>query len=167
MLLKVANDSIGRCWSMASKGTKLTEMDWLNRQRAMFLLGFSEDGFVTGINIVGRDAEALKSMFHPSLVPILQQQCLQFQELRGFKNLMGTQNGADIIINALRSLLLLDGTATSAVKVHQLDSHHRSVSVAHRLQQLTGQEHGLVYLFYNPIMGSSGYFMFVSFVDMF
>ena len=90
MLLKVANDSITRCWSIVDQGRKLVEMDWTYRQRAMFLLGLNENGFVTGMNIVGRDADALKNMFHASLLPILQQQCLRFQELRGFRNLMQT-----------------------------------------------------------------------------
>jgi hypothetical protein len=49
MLLKVANDSIARCWSIVNQGRKLAEMDWINRQRAMILLGVDEDGLFTGI----------------------------------------------------------------------------------------------------------------------
>ena len=142
MLLKVANDSITRCWSIVDQGRKLVEMDWTYRQRAMFLLGLNEDGFVTGMNIVGRDADALKNMFHASLLPILQQQCLRFQELRGFRNLMQTTEGAEVILNAMRSLLLLDGTATSAVKVYQLDSHPKNTPASQRLRELIGQEQG-------------------------
>jgi hypothetical protein len=142
MLLKVANDSITRCWSIVDQGRKLVEMDWTYRQRAMFLLGLNEDGFVTGMNIVGRDADALKNMFHASLLPILQQQCLRFQELRGFRNLMQTTEGAEVILNAMRSLLLLDGTATSAVKVYQLDSHPKNTTASQRLRELIGQEQG-------------------------
>lgn len=144
MLLKVANDSVSRCWSIINKGRKIPEMDWTNRQRAMFLLGLNEDGFVTGMNVVGRDAAALKAMFSPSLLPILQQQCLQFQELRGFKSLMQTPVGAEMILNAMRSLLLLDGTATSAYKVFQMDNHPRDFPAIKRLQELTGQERGFV-----------------------
>lgn len=146
MLLKVANDSVARCWSLINPGRKLPEMDWTNRQRAMFLLGFSEDGFVAGMNVVGRDSNALRAMFHPSLLAILQQQCLQFQELRGFKNLMENYGGVDVIINAMRSLLLLDGTASSGAKVLLLDNQLQSVPAIQRLQQLTGQERGSVTL---------------------
>lgn len=142
MLLKVANDSIARCWSMVNHGKKLTEMDWTNRQRAMFLLGLDEHGSVTGMNIVGREADALKNMFHPSLLPILQQQCLHFQELCGFRNLMQNPEGTEVILNAMRSLLLLDGTFTSILKVHQLDSHPKSTPASQRLLELTGQEQG-------------------------
>ena len=112
----------------------------------MFLLGLSEDGSVTGMNVVGRDAGALREMFHASLLPILQQQCLRFQELRGFRNLVQSQEGAEVILNAMRSLLLLDGTVTSAVKVYQLDSYPNSTPATQRLQELTGQEHGYVFL---------------------
>ena len=111
----------------------------------MFLLGLSEDGSVTGMNVVGRDAGALREMFHASLLPILQQQCLRFQELRGFRNLVQSQEGAEVILNAMRSLLLLDGTVTSAVKVYQLDSYPNSTPATQRLQELTGQEHGYVF----------------------
>lgn len=144
LLLKVANDSINRCWSMVNQGKKLAEMDWTNRQRAMFLLGLNEDGFITGMNVVGRDANALKSMFHASLLPTLQQQCLHFQELRGFRNLMESREGAEVILNAMRSLLLLDGTATSAVKVYQLDSHSKNTAANLRLKELVGQDQGFV-----------------------
>uniref|UniRef100_A0A0P4YE06 AAA+ ATPase domain-containing protein n=2 Tax=Daphnia magna TaxID=35525 RepID=A0A0P4YE06_9CRUS len=144
LLLKVANDSINRCWSMVNQGKKLAEMDWTNRQRAMFLLGLNEDGFITGMNVVGRDANALKSMFHASLLPTLQQQCLHFQELRGFRNLMESREGAEVILNAMRSLLLLDGTATSAVKVYQLDSHSKNTAANLRLKELVGQDQGYV-----------------------
>ncbi|KAI9554203.1 hypothetical protein GHT06_019475 [Daphnia sinensis] len=144
LLLKVANDSINRCWSMVDQGKKLTEMDWTNRQRAMFLLGLNEDGFITGMNVVGRDATALKNMFHSTLHATLQQQCLHFQELCGFRNLMQSREGAEVILNAMRSLLLLDGTATSAVKVYQLDSHSKNTAASLRLQELVGQDQGYV-----------------------
>ncbi|XP_057375006.1 uncharacterized protein LOC130695963 [Daphnia carinata] len=144
LLLKVANDSINRCWSLTNQGKKLTDMDWTNRQRAMFLLGLNENGFITGMNVVGRDANALKSMFHASLLPILQHQCLHFQELRGFRNLMESREGAEVILNAMRSLLLLDGTATSAVKVYQLDSHPKNTAASQRLNELVGQDQGYV-----------------------
>lgn len=144
MLLKVANDSIARCWSMTNKDKKIPEMDWINRQRAMFLLGLDEDGSVTGMNVVGRDLNALKNMFHSSLLPILQHQCLQFQELHGFNNLMQNSAGAQVLVNALRSLLLLDGTATSAVKVYQLDSHPRNVPASQLIRELTGEDQGFV-----------------------
>jgi hypothetical protein len=49
MLLKVANDSIARCWSIVNQGRKLAEMDWINRQRAMILLGVDEEGLFTGM----------------------------------------------------------------------------------------------------------------------
>ena len=70
-----------------------------------------------GMNIVGQDKQALKRMFHPTLLPILELQCLQFQELRGFKNLNESPEGAQMVLNALRSLLMLDGNKASAVKV--------------------------------------------------
>lgn len=73
------------------------------------------------MNIVGQDKQALKNMFHPTLLPILELQCLQFQELRGFKNLIASPDGAQVVLNAVRSLLMLDGTATSAVKVYQVN----------------------------------------------
>ena len=73
-----------------------------------------------GMNIVGRDKQALKNMFHPTLLPILELQCLQFQELRGFKNLIASPEGAQVVLNAVRSLFMLDGTVTSAVKVYQV-----------------------------------------------
>jgi hypothetical protein len=142
MVLKVANDSIARCWSIVDQGRKMAEMDWINRQRAMILLGVDEEGLFTGMNIVGRDAVALKSMFHASLLPILELQCLRFQELHGFRNLIETTHGAEVILNAMRSLLLLDGTASSAVKVTQLDSHPQNTPASQRLNQLTEQEQG-------------------------
>jgi hypothetical protein len=45
-------------------------------------------------------------------------------------------------LNAMRSLLLLDGTAVSAVKVTQLDSHPQNTPASLRLSQLTEQEQG-------------------------
>jgi hypothetical protein len=142
MVLKVANDSIARCWSIVDQGRKMAEMDWMNRQRAMILLGVDEEGLFTGMNIVGRDAVALQNMFHASLLPILELQCLRFQELHGFRNLIETTHGAEVILNAMRSLLLLDGTAVSAVKVTQLDSHPQNTPASLRLSQLTEQEQG-------------------------
>ena len=144
MLVKVANDSVARCWSVVINEKLLPKMDWAERQRAMFLLGLNEDGNVTGMNVVGRDEGALRRMFDPALLPILQLQCLRLQELRGFRNLMESQEGAEVIVNAVRSLLLLDGTAASAVKVHQLDDHPRNVPASQRLRQLFGQEQGYV-----------------------
>ena len=144
LLLKVANDCITRCWSM-DDGRKKPEMGWNERQRAIFLLGLSEDGSVTGMNVVGRDADALRRMFHANLLPILQQQRMRFQELKGFRNLMQRKEGAEVILNAMRSLLLLDGTATSAVKIFQMDSHPRGTPDTQRLRELTGQDHGLVF----------------------
>ena len=49
MLVRVANDCVSRCWSVVNKSQKHNEMDWSSRQRAMFLLGFDEDGQVTPI----------------------------------------------------------------------------------------------------------------------
>ncbi len=94
------------------------------------------------MNIVGRDVVALQNMFHASLLPILELQCLRFQELHGFRNLIETTHGAEVILNAMRSLLLLDGTAVSAVKVTQLDSHPQNTPASLRLSQLTEQEQG-------------------------
>lgn len=74
LLLKVANDSVSRSWSITNKTQKQADMDWLNRQRAMFLLGLDQNGEVMGMNVVGRDDVALKAMFHPTVVPILQHQ---------------------------------------------------------------------------------------------
>ncbi|KAI9554792.1 hypothetical protein GHT06_020069 [Daphnia sinensis] len=144
MLIKVANDSVARCWSIANRGEKLNEMNWINRQRAMFLLGVGNDGSVSGMNVVGRDADALKNMFHASVLPFLQRQCIQFQEFHGFRNLTQNPTGAEVILNAMRSLLLLDGTPSSAAKVYQLDSHPSHVPVSDRLRQLIGQEQGYV-----------------------
>ena len=144
LLLRVANDCVSRCWSIVNIRRKQADMDWTRRQRAMFLLGLDEDGQVMGMNIVGRDANALKEMFHPSLLPILEGQCLKFQELRGFKNLLGSQEGAQTIFNAMRSLLLLDATSTSAVKVYELDSQPRNTSAAELLRQLMGPDLGYV-----------------------
>ncbi len=144
LLLRVANDCISRCWSMINKGQKQAEMEWVRRQRAMFLLGLDESGDVIGMNIVGRDTAALKAMFHPSLQPILEAQCLLFQELKGFKNLLPSEEGGKLIINAMRSLLLLDGTASSALKVSQLDNHPRTASTIERLRQLIGKDLGYV-----------------------
>ena len=143
LLLKVANDCVSRSWSLVNRDQKQGEMDWTLRQRAMFLLGLNS-GQVTGMNVVGQDANALGQMFHPTLLPILQQQCLQFQELRGYKNLLKDHKGAEMMLNAVRSLLLLDGTASSAAKVLQLDSHERNTSARERLQQLMGNDLGYV-----------------------
>ena len=144
LLLKVANDSVTRSWSILHKGQKQAEMDWILRQRALFLLGLNEDGQIMGMNIVGRDKEALKAMFHPALLPFLEAQCLQFQELNGFKNLLQSPAGAQLIINAMRSLLLLDGTASSAAKVIQLDSHPRNTPAIQLLRELIGTDLGYV-----------------------
>jgi len=144
LLLRVANDCVSRCWSVTHKGQKQAEMDWTLRQRAMFLLGLDEGGDVIGMNIVGRDTAALKAMFHPSLQPILAAQCLQFQELKGFKSLLQSQEGGQVIVNAMRSLLLLDGTDTSAVKVFQLDSHPRNTPAVQLLRELMGTDLGYV-----------------------
>lgn len=46
MLSKVADDCVSRCWSVVNKNQKQIEMDWSERQRAMFLLGLNEDGQV-------------------------------------------------------------------------------------------------------------------------
>lgn len=46
LLLKVADDCVSRCWSVVNKGQKQSEMDWSDRQRAMFLLGLNEEGQV-------------------------------------------------------------------------------------------------------------------------
>ena len=144
ILIKVANDCITRSWSIENKGAKIVGMNWIDRQRAMFLLGFNEDGSVAGMNIVGRDTSALKQMFHVSLLPTLEQQCLRFQELNGFGNLLQTRNGAEVILNAMRSLLLLDGTATSAAKAKQMDNYPRYTPALRRLHELTGVDQGLV-----------------------
>jgi hypothetical protein len=143
LLLKVANDCITRCWSVVNQGKKLPHIDWTNRQRAMLLLGRS-DMDVTGINIVGRDAEALKAMFHPIVLRSLQQQGLQFQEFHGFQNLVKDQKGAEVILNATRSLFLLDGTTSSIDKIKQLDNHDRNTPVITRLHKFIAQDQGLV-----------------------
>jgi hypothetical protein len=143
LLLKVANDCITRCWSVVNQGKKLPDIGWINRQRAMLLLGRS-DMDVTGINIVGRDAEALKTMFHPTLLGHLQLQGLQFQEFRGFQNLVKNQQGAEVILNATRSLFLLDGTASSIEKVKKLDNHGRNTPAMKRLHGFIAQDQGLV-----------------------
>ena len=124
---------------------KKPEMGWNERQSAIFLLGLSKDGNVNDMNVVGRDAEALRRMFHANLLPILQKQCMRFQELRVFRNLMRRKEGTEVILNAMRSLLLLDGTATSAVKVYQMGNHPRGTPDTQRLRELTGQDHGLVF----------------------
>ena len=54
LLLKVANDSVTCSWSILNKGRKPPEMDWIHRQRDMFLLGLDEDGQMMGMNF-GRD----------------------------------------------------------------------------------------------------------------
>jgi len=147
LLLRVANDCVSRCWSITNKGQKLADMDWTERQRAMLLLGLEEGGSaVSGMNIVGRKRAALRDMFrrHPSLLPILQAQCLQFHELDGFNNLLQTQDGGKVIINAMRSLLLLDGTATSAQKVSKLDSHPRNTPAIDLLNDLMQTDLGYV-----------------------
>jgi hypothetical protein len=148
-LLKVANDCITRCWSVVNQGKKLPDMDWKNRQRAMLLLGRS-DMHITGVNIVGRDAEALKAMFHPDLLDDLQRQGLQFQEFRGFQNLVKNQQDAEedaqlsVILNATRSLFLLDGTTSSIEKVKQLDKQDRNTTAMQRLHGFIAQDQGLV-----------------------
>ncbi len=144
LLLRVANDSVTRSWSILQKGKKQLEMDWIHRQRALFLLGLNEDGEIMGMNIVGRDKVALKAMFHPALLPFLEAQCLQFQELKGFKNLLPSPEGTQLIINAMRSLLLLDGTARSVAKVLQLDSHLRNTPAIQLLRELIGKDLGYV-----------------------
>jgi len=116
LLLRVANDCVARSWSILGKGSKLAEMDWTLRQRAMILL----------------------------LLPILERQRLQFQELRGFKNLLESTEGEEIIINAMRSLLLLDGADISIAKVRQLDDHPLSTPTTTRLRRLIGKDLGYV-----------------------
>jgi hypothetical protein len=146
MLLKVANDCITRCWSIVNQENQLHEMDWNQRQRAMFLLGRLEMN-VTGMNIVGRNEQALKQMFDPKLLPILQLQGLKFQELGGFQNLVKSSEGAEVILNALRSLLLLDGTESSIEKVKRLDNHNRNIPASQRLHKLIGENQGSVQSF--------------------
>lgn len=71
----------------------------------------------------------------------------QFQELQGFKDLLSSAEGAAVILNAMRSLLLLDGTPTSLVKVNQLDSNpcsRSTIPVGQRLHNLMGQDLGYV-----------------------
>ena len=143
LLLKVANDAVSRSWSIDSTQHQ-ADMDWAVRQRAIFILGLNQDGDVIGMNVVGRDQTALKNMFHPNLLPILEQQCLRFQELKGFKNLTERPEGADVAINAMRSLLLLDGSDVSMDKIYQLDGHDRRTSARHRLQTLIGEDFGYV-----------------------
>ena len=143
ILLRAANDTVSRCWSI-SHGQKLVEMNWERRHNAMFLIGVDKDGQnVTGINVVGHDASALKEMFDPKLQPTLDQQSLKFSSLRGFSNLMKSREGSQIALNAIRSLLLLDGTAASIVKANQLDNPvNKSTPVIERLRQLIGENHG-------------------------
>ena len=119
-------------------------MNWERRHNAMFLIGVDKDGQnVTGINVVGHDASALKEMFDPKLQPTLDQQSLKFSSLRGFSNLMKSREGSQIALNAIRSLLLLDGTAASIVKANQLDNPvNKSTPVIERLRQLIGENHG-------------------------
>jgi hypothetical protein len=143
MLLKVANECITRCWSIANRGNQLPNRDWNQRQRAMFLLGRSNMIF-TGMNIVGRNEQALKQMFDPKLLPTLQLQGLKFQELGGFQNLVKSSEGAEVILNALRSLLLLDGTESSIEKVKRLDNHNCNTPASQRLHKLIGENQGSV-----------------------
>lgn len=150
LLLRVANDCVSRCWSIVNqkgKNKKLADMDWTERQRAMLILGVEEGGKnISGMNIVGRKKAALRDMFrrHPSMLPILQAQGLQFQELDGFTNLIETQDGGKVIINAMRSLLLLDGTATSSQKVSKLDSSPRNTPTINLLNELMVTDLGYV-----------------------
>jgi len=145
LLLQTANNCVTRSWSIIQKEEKGTDIrDWTTRQRALFLLGLDENEQVTGINIVGRDTFALKEMFHPSLLRKLKEQRLQFQELKGFKNLIQSPDGGQVVINAMRSLLLLDGTASSAAKVLQLDNHPRNTPVTELLLELIGTDLGYV-----------------------
>jgi hypothetical protein len=143
LLLKVANDAVSRSWSIDSTQQQ-ADMEWAVRQRAIFILGLNQEGDVNGMNVVGRDRAALKSMFHPDLLPILEQQCLRFQELKGFKNMTERPEGADVAIDAMRSLLLLDGSDVSMVKIYELDSHDRRTSALRRLQTLIGEDFGYV-----------------------
>jgi hypothetical protein len=55
---------------------------------------------------------------------------------------MENTEGTEVILNAMRSLLLLDGTATSISKVHQMDSHPKNTPASQRLLELTGKEQG-------------------------
>ncbi len=123
MLLQVANDTVARCWSMVKNDKMLAEMNWTNRQRAMSLFGLNEDGNVIGLNVDGRDKDALRRMFHPSLLPFLELHCFRLQEPQGLRSLMQSPEGAEVIRNAMRFLLLLEGTTTSVGEVYQLDNH--------------------------------------------
>ena len=75
-----------------------------------------------GINIVGKNKQALQNMFHPTLLPVLELQSFQFhQELRGLNNLLTSYEDTQSVLNAVRSLLLLDGTSISTAKVYQVN----------------------------------------------
>jgi hypothetical protein len=137
-------------------------MNWNQRQRAMFLLGCS-DMDVTGMNIVGRNEQTLKNMFDPELLPTLQLQGLKFQELGGFQNLVKSSEGAEVILNALRSLLLLDGTESSIEKVKRLDNHNRNTPASQRLHELIGENQGSVQHFLIKFFPNCVYNKFITF----
>lgn len=63
--------------------------------------------------------------------------------LRGFRNLLSSAEGAAVVLNAMRSLLLLDGSPTSLLKVNQLDNNCK-IPVRQRLDNLIGQDLGYV-----------------------
>lgn len=142
LLIKVANDSLSRCWSLVRNTQKKVDFDWLNRQRAMLLLGMDEYGHVMGVNVVGRHMKDLQAMFHADVRPYLRYQSLHFQELNGFRSLTDSKEGTETILNAIRSLLQLDGSPTNLAKARQLDDHPRHTPPLERLRAMLDKDLG-------------------------
>lgn len=142
LLVKVANDSLDRCWSLVKITRNKADFNWVHRQRAMLLLGMDEYGNVTGVNVVGRRVADLQAMFHADIRPYLSYQALHFQELNGFRSLVNSREGTETILNAIRSLLQLDGTPMNLAKARELDNHPRGTPPIERLRALLGNDLG-------------------------
>ena len=68
----------------------------------------------------------------------------QFHQFRGFKSFLSTAEGAEVILNAMRSLLLLDGSPSSLEKVRKMDDGPKGTSPSQCLQNLLGDDIGYV-----------------------
>jgi len=141
LLIQVANQTLRRSFSFRraqSIGFDETGEQWSDRETSLLLMPVDSDGYVSGINIIGPKADRLRAMFDSSLHAFLERQSISFQPLSGIQR-QNMASADPALINAVRSLLQLDGSESSHERVKLADSGTHRRQAAESLRILLGE----------------------------